>query len=200
MQSTEIGKGTRQVVEVDLQTLKKLISEEVQRAFSMGLEQIDQSVQRAHDAGAAQREAQTKDAFKDTEKRLYAYPLLKQKIKKDERYIAQISAEGLPERSNSIMRYSRPGSRISPEEAVEAEIREYTAAIARNRNEVETIESALETVQEDSYYDALEDKYFKSRRDEAIALDMHCDPATVRRNRNRLVKQIAVLLYGTDAM
>ena len=161
---------------------------------------IEEAVNKGIAAGVAINESTTKDAFKDTEKRLYAYPILRKKIEDDKDYLRQIEGVGLPGRDKSILRYSRSGSRVSPEEMLAVEIKDKMAAIARDEHEVGMIDNALTVIIDDYYYDTIEAKYFRGEKDEDVAENICCDPATVRRNRNRLVKQLSVMLYGAQAL
>ena len=42
-------------------------------------------------------------------------------------------------------------------------------------------------------------KYFRGMREADIAEKLLCDPATIRRNRARLIKRLALRLYGVDS-
>ena len=43
-------------------------------------------------------------------------------------------------------------------------------------------------------------KYFDNVKDADAALRLRCDPATVRRNRRRLVRRLALRLYGVECI
>lgn len=53
---------------------------------------------------------------------------------------------------------------------------------------------------EDPYYLTIELKYFDNVKDADAALRLRCDPATVRRNRRRLVRRLALRLYGVECI
>ena len=69
-----------------------------------------------------QQPQNAKAAFKNTEARLYALPVLKVKIKDDEEKIEELRTYGTPARSKSITRFSKSSTRMDPEEALEAMI------------------------------------------------------------------------------
>ena len=147
---------------------------------------------------ASEREA--KDTFKLTEKRLYAYPLIKLKIQDDKERIEELIKYGAPGKSKSIIKYQRSGARLTPEEIAEALIQDVTADIAANEHEIETIEKALDVITSDIYSDIIKYKYFEGKNDEEIGELIHCDPRTVRRNKSRLVGRLSVFLYGVSAV
>ena len=74
------------------------------------------------------------------------------------------------------------------------------ATIAADRYEIEALERALATVQDDPYYRALSGKYLDDVDDRDIAEDLECDTSTVWRHRKRLVQRVAVWLYGAEAL
>ena len=55
-------------------------------------------------------------------------------------------------------------------------------------------------VADDEYYPIIRMKYFEGKTDEEIAPEIPCDPSTVRRNKSRLIRRIAVKLYGAQAV
>ena len=154
-------------------------------------------------AVAAQRTAgenDARDAYKATENRLYAYPVIKLKIESDRERAQEIMRDGAPARSNSIVRFQRSGIRLDGEQIAEVLVSDINAQIAANECERETIEKALSIVKSDPYSDIIRHKYFDGMKDDEIAETMHCDPSTVRRNKSRIVKRLAVFLYGARAV
>lgn len=143
---------------------------------------------------------ETKDIFKSTERRLYAYPVIKLKIQDDGERIEEIREHGAPGKSKSILKYQRSGARLTPEEISDALIQDITAEIAANEHEIETIDKALDIISGDSYAEIIKYKYFEGKSDDEISESMSCDPSTVRRNKSRLVGKISVFLYGVSAI
>jgi len=161
---------------------------------------IADAVEAGLQAGRRQAATTAKDAYKATEKRLYALPILEEKIADDRERLQEMLDHGLRERSKSLVRFQRSGSRISPEEMLEAIIKDLRATIAADEYETQTVRRALAKIENDAYYRAVTGKYIDQITDEEIAEDIPCDPSTVWRNRKRLVQRIAVFLYGSDAL
>ena len=137
-----------------------------------------------------QQPQNAKAAFKNTEARLYALPVLKVKIKDDEEKIEELRTYGTPARSKSITRFSKTSTRMDPEEA----------CIESDQHEVDVLEEALEIIKPDPYYESVSGRYFEGLDNEAIAESLGCDATTVWRNRQRLIKSLSVRLYGTAAI
>lgn len=148
----------------------------------------------------AQQPQNAKTAFKNTEARLYALPVLKVKITDDKEKIEELKTYGTPARSKSITRFSKTGVRLDPEEALEAIIKDKEAAIAADQCEVDELETALDCIRDDPYYATVSGRYFDGLDNEAIGEKVGCDATTVWRNRQRLVKSLAVRLYGRAAI
>jgi len=138
-----------------------------------------------------------KDAFKATEKRLYAYPVIKLKIEDDNERLEEIQQFGAPTRSKSIVKFSRTSQRLTPEEIQEALVKDLRTEIVGNEHEIETINKALTIIRGDQYADAIKYKYFEGLSDDESSEILHCDPSTVRRNKSRLVQRLSVFLYGS---
>ena len=151
---------------------------------------FDAIIQKAVNAGRAQGMSIAKDAYKATERRLYALPVLRQK---------QITTHEAPERSKSIVRFSRTGYRLTPEEMLEAIIKDLEATIAADEYEIETLEKALAHIEDDPFYPAVEAKYIDGLEDDDIAADLKCGNTQLWKQRGRLVRAVAVLLYGSQA-
>ena len=109
---------------------------------------FDAIIQKAVNAGRAQGMSIAKDAYKATERRLYALPVLRQKVEDDKEKLEQIKTHGAPERSKSIVRFSRTGYRLTPEEMLEAIIKDLEATIAADEYEIETLEKALAHIED----------------------------------------------------
>lgn len=140
------------------------------------------------------------DAFKATEKRLYAYPVLQAKIKDDEEMLEEIARYGVHERSRSVTRFIKSGIRLEPDEIREAVLLDLRAAIDGDRYEISRIEKAMEQISDDEYREIVRYKYFEQKNDDEIAELMHCAPRTVRAHKSRLVGRLSVFLYGAGAL
>lgn len=168
---------------------------------------IEATIKKAVEAGieagrkqAEQIEQSKFDAYKSTERRLYALPDIKEKVEQDRESLQELLDHGTKGRSKDICRFQYSGQRLSEEEIVDALAKDIQSIIAKNVHEIEVIEDALAPLIGDTYYQALSGKYFDHLEDDAIAININCDPRTVRRNRGRLVRRVAVRLYGVDAL
>ena len=161
---------------------------------------IEDIINRAVQAQRVASDRQAKDAFKATERRLYAYPVIKLKIEDDRERIEEIEIHGAPGKSKSVVRFQRSGVRLSSEEIAEALISDIYVNIANNEHEIETIDKALAVIAGDQYADIVTYKYFDGKTDDEIADLIPCDPSTVRRNKSRLVGRLSVFLYGAAAV
>lgn len=166
---------------------------------------IEQAVIKAVDTalavGIKRGKEDIKNAFSQTEVRLYAYSDLKDNIEQYELDIRDLETEK-PGRSKSLVFFSTGGSgiRLSEEDVQQGRILHIQNKIRRDEEEIEEINRALEPVSCDPYFSIIELKYFKGKTDEEIAEAIPCDPRTVRRHKNRLVRRIAIKLYGADAV
>ena len=161
---------------------------------------VERAVERAIAAGRAQGINAPKDAYKATERRLYALSILRGKVSVDRAKLAALESGDKQARSKCIVRYSRTGYRASPEEILDAMTQDMRAETAADEHEIETIETALSTIAADPYYMTVYGRYVLSLSDDDIAAEIPCDPATVWRNRKRLVQRLAVYLYGAAAL
>ena len=90
--------------------------------------------------------------------------------------------------------------RLTKEEIFEAQVIDLEAKIASDKYEIDALQGALRTVNEDEYYPVIPGRYFNNLPDDAVADELHCDTSTVWRNRKRLVQRMAVWLYGAEAV
>ena len=154
----------------------------------------------AVEAGRISAERTARDAFKATERRLYAIPDLREKLKDDEEELEDTRLYGLKERSHSITRFFKSSVRLTPEEILEAVTIDLEATIAATRHELEALGKALASIESDPYYLTVAGKYIERMTDGEIAEEIPCDTTTVWRNRKRLVQRVAVRLYGVEAV
>jgi len=163
-------------------------------------EVIRETVDVALLAGRIQAGREVVDTYKKTEQRLYAYPVILNKIESDKKYIDELAEHGAPTKSKSITRFSRSGLRLSPDEILDVLLQDLYARIAADEYEADTIAAALATIEDDPYYQAVTRKFFFNMSDDDIADAIVCDTSTVRRNRGRLVRRLSVWLYGASAL
>jgi hypothetical protein len=130
---------------------------------------VEEIILKAVTAQRVAGERQPQNAFRSTENRLYAYPVIQQKIANDRERISDIQQHGVSGVSRSVIKYQRSGLRLTPEEISEALVRDITADIAENEGELETIEKALGIIAGDTYEAIVKFKYFEWKNDDEIA-------------------------------
>jgi len=115
---------------------------------------------------------------RQAEFRLYAYKDLRAKLHSDVMHL------------NSLKR----------ENQQHPNIKTLHSAIKESVRELTKIEDAVKSVLEDYYGEVMTLRYFERKTDEQIAELLSCDVSTVRRNRKRLLKRIAVRIFGAAAI
>jgi len=146
-------------------------------------------------------ENDTTEVFKATEKKLYAYPIIKLKIQDDRATLDYLQSGGYLDTNNkSVIQFQKAGVRLSHEDIKEALIQNLKAEIAANEIEIEKIDKALDIFSKDPYIKIIKMKYFEGKKDDEIAENIPCHPSTVRLNKNRIIGNLAVFFYGVKAL
>ena len=161
---------------------------------------IEEVIRVAVEAGRMAEAKGSKDIQRSTENRLYAYPVLQQRIIDNRERMEEFIKHGPRGRSAGIVRYQKSGSRLSPEEIYDCILQDMEATIAADEDEVATIDRAIALIQNDPFIRAVTGKYFDGLPDDAIGEEICCDATTVWRNRKRLLKTIKAYLYGAMAV
>lgn len=65
---------------------------------------------------------------------------------------------------------------------------------------VEKIETALESIEDDIYYQIIPMTYFENQTREVIAEKFNTTQRTISRNKGRLINQLKVLLFSDDVI
>ena len=162
---------------------------------------IKKAVDEGIKAGYNKRKNEITNYHRRTEKLLYSYNDLKKSLEAFKEELKELKQYGLKGKSKSIV-YMPSGSRMSPEDLLEAKIQDLLYKIQSTEREIKMIDKALEAVKDDKWYKVIELKYFQNMSDEDIATldEFDCDPSTIRRHKNRLVGKIAIRLFGADAV
>ena len=144
---------------------------------------VEKAVLRAFKAGNSLRIYDQKEIYKATERRLFAYPDILARLEADAYNI-------IPSRSRDIVGFVR-GGRVPPDQKDAILEMEAVASRMRDKTEIEAVSAALDAISDDPYYETIEARYFRQKKDEEVAARIPCDERTIRRNRNRLVHRIA---------
>ncbi len=140
-------------------------------------------------------------AYRATEKRLYRLPALRERVEDDQEDLLALESgemEVLAPRPALLEASHSPGPRRSPQELRQDQLAILRGRLAANERELKRMNAALAYIENDPYYKVIEMKYFQGMREADIAESMLCDPTTIRRNRARLIKRLALRLYGVD--
>ena len=81
-------------------------------------EDVHEIIRQAVEAGWAAAKSSPKDAYKATERRLYALPVLRKRIEENRESLEELRTYGVRGKSGSITRFCKSGGlRLDPEEA-----------------------------------------------------------------------------------
>lgn len=161
---------------------------------------VEEIIRESVNAAIVSAERAPKDAYKATERRLYAYPYMKKKLEDDMDALNEVKKYGPREKSRSIVRFQKSGGRLTQDEIFSAVVLDLEAAIASDESEIIAVEKAISYIEEDGYALCVTGRYFEDLDDDTIARQLGCDSTTVWRNRKRLVQRVSVMLYGAQAL
>lgn len=176
---------------------------------------IDEVFKKMNSISWLDRQKQMKDeAFKNTEKILYCYNVLKEHVADEGEYLA-IAFHG---KSKSITSYSKNRSAPKDEDIILADRQ---ASYERSKSDIERIEKALAKIEGRKGYEVIQIRYLDRKRikegnrtveevytyeeiTEMLAgengYSENLNEKTVRNYKNTLIKEMAVLLFGSDAI
>lgn len=179
---------------------KSTISPEVVKIIRKS---VDEAVKKAAEAiirANKELDASNRDYFKETERLLYSLPALKLKLAQDEEDLRN-GLVSPPEKSRDIVKPSQGGYRMhDPDAREERYIEQRKESMERTKKEIQRIERALETIQDDEYYDIIPLKYWDQIPPVEIAEALHCDERTYYRHKNRLINKLKIILFGAEAL
>lgn len=160
---------------------------------------IEETVKKTVAAMIAERDAVPDNCYKQTIKRIKLLPVLRERV---EEYRERLGENGnlMPGKSKSIVRFSASGVRADPEEMLEAVRQTVEAHLAADQEEIDIVTAAMACVQDDFYYPTVYEGLVEHKSDAELAEMLYCDESTIRRNRSRLIRVIAVRLYGVEAI
>ena len=170
----------------------------------MGMTKNDEKIigRLFHEAVAAGKRNSLKDKFKQTEKRLYAYPIMKRNIERYALDIKDIEKEDMKKSKDFVIFLKNSGGADKPdlEELRAAKILVIEQKRARDEKEIAEIDAALKEIEQDEYFSVIEMHYFQGAQQDEVAEKLHCDKVTAWRNRKRLINMLNISLYGADAL
>ena len=177
------------------------ISKEVKETIEIT---IDEVFKKMNSISWLERQRAMKDeAFKNTEKILYCFQILKEHVKDEEEYLGMASKK----KSGSIIRYSKNKTEEPDEDQL--------------LKDVERIEKALKKIKGKKGYEVIQMRYLQRKKVneggkqteeiytfEEIAnilsglpgYNDNLNEKTVRNYKNALVRDMAIFLFGSDAV
>ena len=134
--------------------------------------------------------------FQRTEKLLYELKYLKGAIEvKRERLSGFRNAPVLLQKKDLGVNVQATKKYLSEVEKIENMIENCENEIKRLEHVVNMTENALKNIQDDKYYKIIELKYFEEMTLDYIAGYFNVEITTVKRNKNRLVNKVKVLIF-----
>ena len=144
------------------------------------------------------------DCYRATEQRLHAYPVLLDNIKRYKLDIRDLQREKVTSKSKDITSWGGgSGIRLTPEERQQAKIMAVEAKIARDTAEIECINNILlrmERLTSEADVAFIKQIYFQGLPLQGLADAEGVSLVYQQRRRGRLLRQIAVMLYGAEAL
>lgn len=147
------------------------------------------------------------EAFKNTEKLLYGYNALIEHLKNEDEYLDMV----FKGKSKSIVSFSKNSyTTITDEQIMQDRLDSYK----RSQSDVSKITKALDSVRHKKGFKVIELRYLQRKADDEIytyeeiadilkgtdGYNSNLNEKTVRLQKNKLVKEIAILLFGSDAI
>lgn len=188
------------------------VSKEVKETIAVT---IDEVFKKMNSISWLERQKVMKDeAFKNTEKILYCYNILKEHVADEREYLNMIRKG----KSISLVRYSK--NKVEPPDEDQL-LEDRIASYQRSKNDVERIEKALKKNEGKKGYEVIQMRYLQRKKNvengkqaediytfEEIAdilsgqqgYNDNLNEKTVRNYKNALVRDIAIFLFGSDAV
>lgn len=144
--------------------------------------------------------------FKNVERILYEYPKLKKSIIERENQISELKKYGLPGKSKSITMLPDNSLKKDKEDIIADSIDSLHKHIFKTKVILKHIDSVVNTLKKDPYYDIIRLKYFEGKTHEQIAeyydkklnKKESISTSTISINKNRLIEEIRPLLLPND--
>ena len=171
---------------------------------------IDEVFKKMNSISWLERQKAMKDeAFKNTEKILYCFNILKEHVADEKEYIAMMQKQT----SGSVVKYSKNKVEKPDEDQL---LEDRIASYNRSKSDVDRIEKALKKIKGRKGYEVIEYRYLRrkgEKQDEIYTYEEIADilagkqgynenlnEKTVRNYKNTLVRDMAVFLFGSDAI
>lgn len=188
------------------------VSKEVKETIAIT---IDEVFKKMNSISWLERQKAMKDeAFKNTEKILYCFNILKEHVADEAEYLAM----AVKQKSSSVVRYSKNKVEKPDEDQL---LEDRVASYQRSKTDVERIEKALKKIEGKKGYEVILMRYLQRKKiiengkqtEEVYTFTEIADilskqqgyndnlnEKTVRNYKNVLVHDMAIFLFGSDAV
>ena len=188
------------------------VSKEIKEAI---ITTIDEVFRKINSISWLERQKAMKDeTFKNTEKILYCFNILKEHVADEAAYLGMINKR----KSGSVVRYSKNKVEKPDEDQL---LEDRIASYQRSKNDVERIEKALKKIKDRKGYEVIQMRYLQRKKitengketEEVYTYEEIADALsgqqgyndnlnekTVRNYKNTLVRDMAIFLFGSDAV
>lgn len=143
-------------------------------------------------------------AYQRTETLLYNYRGFQKIVQERLDEIEDIKLHGVPKTSKSITQYGGASGSVQgivlDEESVERIVQDKMSIVQDIVQHISMIDNCMESLKSDPYYCILEMRYFEGRTQEDIATYLKCSQVTISKNKNRLVRELALRLFPNQVI
>lgn len=181
------------------------VSKEIKETIAVT---IDEVFKKMNSISWLERQKAMKDeAFKNTEKILYCFNILKEHVADEAAYLGMINKG----KSASVVRYSKNKVEKPDEDQL---LEDRIASYNRSKSDVDRIEKAIAKIKGKKGYEVIEYRYLRRKEKDEIytyeeitdilagqqGYSENLNEKTVRNYKNTLVRDMAVFLFGSDAI
>ena len=169
---------------------------------------IDEVFRKMNSISWLERQKAMKDeAFKNTEKILYCFNILREHVADEGEYLDMAHKA----KSCSVVRYSKNKAAAPEEDQI---ILDRIASYNRSKTDVERIEKALKKIEGKKGYEVIKYRYLMRKGNDEIytfeeisdilagqqGYSENLNEKTVRNYKNSLIREMSVFLFGSDAI
>ena len=141
------------------------------------------------------------NSFQKTEQLLYRRQDFIDAVESKELQIKELKEYGLKQKSKSITRYGVGSGEVKTEqEKLDDKIKSIEDSIDDTKRYINFIDTSLNRLKDDKFFQIIEMKYFKDMTHEEIGFKLEVDASTVSRNKNRLINKLAIYLFPDDKL
>lgn len=165
---------------------------------------VKKTIETLEEKGMIKSNKKERTAYQKTEQLLYNYNGFKRVVDDKLKEIEEIKQYGVPTKSKSITQWSGASGGVNgivlEEESVETAVRNVLASVQGTVQVISNIDKCMKKISNDQYYDILAMRYFEDRTLEDIAVYYGCGVATISRNKNRLVRELAMIMFPDEVV